>query len=76
MGADPETFELFEGKSYTRDSDTVFFEGKTVTGADPETFQVFKHSYAMDANRVYYGGKPKSSVDRAAVEIVDGIPQS
>jgi hypothetical protein len=72
LGADLDTFEFLEGRTYIKDKNAVFFEGERILNADIESFQVLDYPYAIDKNMVYKYGKKMPWIDRSAVEIVEG----
>lgn len=60
-GADPQTFRVLNGHSYSADDHTVFWQGRAIAGADPTTFvaETGATDYeATDKNNLYCGGFP------------------
>jgi len=63
LGADIETFELFEhrdfgyiGDRYAKDKKSIYFNGFPLENVDYETFEVLDDGYAKDKNTNFYRG--------------------
>ncbi len=70
-GADPGSFDPLD-RSYARDGERVYVDGRQIADADPRTFEVLdRPPYAKDARHVYRWGEVLSD-DPAHFELLDG----
>lgn len=60
-----ETFEVLKPKTFAKDKNAVYFEGRKIEGADPVTFKPINEKYSEDSKKVFFqtdyiiGAKPE-----------------
>jgi hypothetical protein len=68
---DPDNFVILD-KRYSKDSESVFVNGKKIEGADPESFEIIDTLYSRDKNNIYYATKVINVLDPETFEITEG----
>lgn len=71
LDADVNTFEVLD-KRFSRDKDSVFFEGNKKERLDVETFEVLDGWFSKDAKTVLYGARQVKFADPDTFEAIGG----
>ena len=58
------------GDCYTKDSWTVYYRGKEVSGATSSSFKVIGGGYAKDAWKVFYHGREVKDATPSSFEVI------
>lgn len=71
--ANPESFQILEG-DFSKDKNTVYWQGKDISEADSNTFQAMKFSYGKDKNHVFRFNLIIDDADPATISVDDQYP--
>lgn len=52
--ADPKSFEILERNAYSKDRNSVYYNGEKIEWSDGSTFELLNENYSKDKNNVYY----------------------
>ena len=69
--ADPETFEIYEKVSFSRDKNNVYYIGFLIKNADPKTFTPLSYHYGKDSARAFFKNCEIENVDLLTFEVKD-----